>query len=465
MADPFAERARIEREKRALLRQRKIQQQAAQTFEQDYGQFGGGLADIDFLVGMGEWMARRGLGEYDPNQSGPDSFSATMGRAAVPIAASMALAATNPAMASGRLAILGQSALGAALEATDQGSTAGSIMLQGALAGAGQAVGDVGTRAFRGATLRVLQRVEGYKEILPTQSQTLRTISETIGGMGGMNRAQQKVVTRAAAEAIGEQADMLSGAVRRQAAQRIGAVMDAALPTQPVLVDDALALLDDIPADLAPLKGVRRSIEEAANDPAAYQVATRKLRDLAKTVARKDPAWGAHITDTLDSLVTAGEKAGAVNTRVAREQYKNLMMLESIPAVRRTGQVPAMSTESKIFAAYGAGTARRSGQGTLPATQRFIEVSQDAAEELARGFRSSGTAERQVLGEAAKDTLGLMTGGTSPQAWVRSVGTIIGVGPLTGAAAMGAPARFTGAFGAGLAPAASESLTNKLDNQ
>lgn len=405
----------------------------------------------DFLGGAGEFVGRRLHRFGFPAIVAPETTAAGVGRAAPLTAASLALPGT------GLAGIAAQGLLAAGAEAADPQSTPGSIVGQGALAGAFTGIGDVAGRAVSGMAARVRSAIEtasrkAGQSIVRTQSETLRTMAETLGGLGAFNRAQQRIITRAGVEAIGETGDVLSREVRSTAARRIGAAMDAALPTGPVNVTDALDILDNIPSDVLPGKArIVSLVGKAARVPRAYQDAMRALRDASRNVARSpNAAFASEVNLAMNFLGEAGEQAGAASTKVAREQWKNLVTLEAIPAVRRTGQLPALSTESALFRSYGSGVSRGTRGNLEPATQHFLNVIDDAAEELAQRFRSSGTAERRFQTEVAQDVAGLLTGSTSPSALARSLGTATLAGPILGTAALGKAQPLAGQAGAAL---------------
>jgi hypothetical protein len=401
----------------------------------------------DFLAGAGSYILNRTPGVAPHMQGGPlppDTAAATVGGIAPGAGVGMLLPGAGP------LGMAAQGGLSAFLEYLRPGSTPATVAKEGAFGAAATGAFDLAGRAVGGMAQRIRAlQAEGAKQIVRTQSETLRTVADTLGGLGQFNQQQQHIITKGWVRAIGEQADDLGPEVRREAAKRIGAVMDAALPSGPVDVTEAYTLLDEIPAEVFP--GKRRLLAEVAqaeNNPRAYQKAMAALREASRNMMQRDPGWGDEVVQSLNVLGEAGEAAGAANTRVVREQYKNLMILESIPTVRRTGQVPALSMEARVFSRYGPGVSRRAGEGLLPESAEAIAVTQAASSELAQKFRSSGTAERGAQAEVAQDALGLLTGQTNPSAFIRSAGTLFGVGPLAGLASQGNPAPLAGRLGA-----------------
>ena len=232
----------------------------------------------------------------------------------------------------------------------------------------------------------------------------------------------------------------------------ISQVQEPGLAVRPVDVTAAYQLLDDIPNEVFPGKSrLLAQVAKAENNPKAYQTAMAELRNGIRGLMKEAPGWGDEAVQAMNALGDAGEAAGAASTKVVREQYKNLMTLESIATVRRTGQVPALSAEERIFSRYGPGVARGATDRLEPATAEAIAVTQAASSELARKFRSSGTAERAAQGEVAQDALGLLSGQTNPSAFIRSAGTLFGVGPLAGLASQGKPIPALGRAGAAAA--------------
>lgn len=404
----------------------------------------------DFLTGAGAYILNRTPGVAPHMQGGPlppDTTAAKIG-GMVP---SAGLGLLLPG--AGVPGVVAQGGLSSFLEYLRPDSTPASVAKEGAFGAAMTGAFDLAGRAIGGMAKRIAaRRAAGAAQIVRTQSESLRTLADTTGGLGQFNKQQQHVITKGWARAIGETADDVGPEVRRAAAARIGAAMDAALPTGPVDVTEAYTLLAEIPGEVFPGKGrLLAEVAQAEGNPIAYQKAMSALREASRNMMRRDPGWGDEVVQALNVLGEAGEAAGAANTRVVREQYKNLMLLESIPTVRRTGQVPALSAEARTFARYGPGVSRRAGEDLLPETADAIAVTQAASSELASKFRSSGTAERSMQGEVAQDAFGLLTGQTNPSAFIRSAGTLFGVGPLAGLASQGAPAPMAGRIGAELA--------------
>ncbi|GAG53514.1 unnamed protein product, partial [marine sediment metagenome] len=232
------------------------------------------------------------------------------------------------------------------------GATGGEITRDAAVGGALQGATDFGVRTLTGG-LRI--PVGGVtNRVVKTINERLRTISETLGGRGTVNKLNQRTVNRAAAESIGEVGvDVIDRDVRARAAKRIGKVMDENLPTGPVDVTQAFVTLDEIPAANFPgKKRVMEILTRAEVDPKAWQDAMSQLRTAGKAVSHApDQSHAGELFKGLDELGEAGITAGADATlsRTAREQYKNLMLLESISSLRRTGNVSAFQVEDRLF--------------------------------------------------------------------------------------------------------------------
>ena len=404
----------------------------------------------DFLSGAGSYILNRTPGIAPHMQGGPlppDNMASTVGGMAPGAGLSMFLPAA------GGMGMLAQGGLSAGLEYLRPESTGASVAKEGAFGAAATGAMDLLGRAGGGLAARIRARIaKGADEIVRTQSESLRTVADTLGGLGQFNQQQQQVLTKGWVRAIGETADDLGPEVRAAAAKRIGAAMDAALPVRPVDVTEAYQLLDDIPNEVFPGKSrLLAQVAKAENNPKAYQTAMAELRNGIRGLMKEAPGWGDEAVQAMNALGDAGEAAGAASTKVVREQYKNLMTLESIATVRRTGQVPALSAEERIFSRYGPGVARGATDRLEPATAEAIAVTQAASSELARKFRSSGTAERAAQGEVAQDALGLLSGQTNPSAFIRSAGTLFGVGPLAGLASQGKPIPALGRAGAAAA--------------
>ena len=397
----------------------------------------------DFLSGAGSYIVNRTPGVAQQMRGGPlppDNLASTVGGMAPGVGLSFLLPG------SGGAGMAAQGGLSAFLEYLRPESTPQSIAKEGAFAAAATGAGDLVGRAVGGMAARIKARMaSGAAQIVRSQSERLQTVADTLGGLGQFNQQQQAVITKGWVRAIGEEADTLSPEVRMAAAKRIGQAMDEALPKGPVDITEAYTVLADIPAEVFPGKArLLAQIAKAENNPKAYQTAMSELRDGIRGLMKEAPGWGDEAVHGMNLLADAGEAAGAANTRVVREQYKNLMTLESIATVRRTGQVPALTAEERIFSRYGPGVARRAGEGLLPETADAIAVTQAASSELAKKFRSSGTSERAAQSEVAQDAVGLLTGQTNPSAFIRSAGTLFGVGPVAGLASQGAPAPLAG---------------------
>lgn len=432
---------------RAALERQAMQEEAERAEAARRQPSGGPIPD--FLSGAGSYILNRTPVVAEAMAGGPlppDTTAAKIGGMAPGVGLSFLLPGAGGA------GMAAQGGLSAFLEYLRPESTRESIMKEGALGAAFTGAGDLAGRAVGGMAARIKARwAKGAEQIVRTQSQALQTAADTLGGLGQFNQQQQAVITKGWVRAIGERADDLGPEVRAAAAKRIGAAMDAALPTRPVDVTEAYTILDDIPAEVFPGKGrLLQQVQRAESNPKAYQTAMSELREGIRGLMKEAPGWGDEAVHALNLLADAGEAAGAANTRVVREQYKNLMILESIPTVRRTGQVPALTAEERVFSRYGPGVSRRAGEGLLPETADAIAVTQAASSELAKKFRSSGTAERGAKTEVAQDAVGLLTGQTNPSAFIRSAGTLFGVGPLAGLASQGKPAPLAGRAAAAL---------------
>ena len=406
-----------------------------------------------FNAGMGRTFTRImnnvGLMDRDTRTQVP-GLAGGLGESAPYMLAGAAVPAAFPALAAGTPAVVAQS-LAAGGVASLIGEDAGGIAKEMAFGAVGQAGGDLLSSAGRGVLVRLhdaLMARAGQASIRPVTRRSLQTLSETLGGMQRFNRQQQDIVNQAWADSIGESGERsLTNAVRDRAARRIGQVMDDALPIEAVDVTDAYVQLDSIPSEVFPGKArVMRLLERAELDPPAYQEAMAELREAMRNAG----SFNGEVARGFDMLGEAGQRAGAANTRIAREQYKNLMLVESLNATWNSGDVsaPMMARAMRTGrSGYGNATVRQGGANTLEPTQRAIQTTQDAAEETAQRFRSSGTTERAVQQEAAEAGVGLLTGRTDPSSVLQQLGKIGLVGPLSGLAAVGGPTRYGGAVG------------------
>ena len=402
----------------------------------------------DFLLGAGEFASDR-VPSIRSDIRAPDTLAADVGRAAFPTAASFLIpaAASAGGFTGGGLASLaGQATLQAGLEAADPTATGKDIAAAGGLALGGDIAGRVLGRVVTGS--RAAMQATRGNAIARTQSERLRTVAETLGGGRILGRANQRIVNRDWARAIGQEGDLVTKQMRQEAFETITKGMDDVLPTGTVDVTDAFVILDDL--DNFPGKArLLDKIARAEMTPRAWQDAMRTMRDTMRKVSQSpDQLLAGEINAAFDALSEAGIEAGANKqiSRVLREKYKNLMLLESMPALRRTGDVPVFSAETKIFNSFGNRVGRGDVNRLLKPTQRAFIRTQELAEDLAKRERSSGTAQRNVVAEAAQETASVISGAQQPGVLTGTLGAI-SAGPALSIAAVGQATPRVGAAG------------------
>ena len=394
----------------------------------------------DFLLGAGEFASDR-VTALRSDIRAPDTVAADIGRMAFPAVAAFG------APTAGLAGLASQATLQGGITALDPAATGKDIALSAGAALGGDIAGRVLGRVLTGS--RATQQALRGNAIARTQSERLRTVAETLGGGRILGRANQRIVNREWGEAIGEDgANLIDKNVRQSAFTRITEGMDDVLPTGQVDVTEAFVILDDL--DNFPGKArLLDKIARAEMTPRAWQDAMRTMRDTMRKVAQSpDQLLAGEINLAFDSLSEAGITAGANagKSRILREQYKNLMLLESMPALRRTGDVPIFSAETKIFNQFGNRAGRGDTERLLPPTQRAFARTQELAEDLAQRERSSGTAQRNVVAQAAQETAAVISGAAEPGILTGTLGAIT-AGPALSVAAVGRATPRVGAAG------------------
>lgn len=410
----------------------------------------GGVVD-EFLIGAGKAFADRSFGLIPNDATAPDSLAAMLGGAAPLVAASFALPGT------GLAGIGSQGALAGGLEAIREGSSVGSVAGAGALGGAGTGVGAMASRVASGIS-RVVRGAAGGRPLLTTAtSRAGQSLNRTLRGTGAFGRAEeanQLLINRAGAKALGQQADDLGESVLGQAADDIGDLFEAGIPDAAQIdVTRGRALLDQV--DFAGKARVLAGRDGNALAGKQLKPLLADLRAKSSVLKRSNKGDIAEELDfAIDALQDAAETAGGDKAalKLARERWKVLKNLEEISQVVETGNIPAgqlsrrLSRESRK--GFGTGFKRGRLQGVSDETQELIGVTRAlASDKVPVG---SPTASRALqFGPGALALGGLATGDLTPE---QAAGlALTGLTPLAlGPAAFGVASQTAGRIGAGI---------------
>ncbi len=364
-------------------------EQAAATLNDLQTTETGGAAQ-EALIGAGKFFADRIPG-LDNSVAAPQTLAASLGYAVPGVVAAFAAPGTIPA----------QAAMAGGLEMLRKDSTTDDIAGAAVLGGAGAAVGSVASRILTGAgkATPLIKQTLGQR----LNSPLLRRFESAIqsgGGFDKLKQATQTQLNRTAAKAIGQNADELTPAVLEKAAKDIGAIFEALTPKAMRLnIAGIRAGLDDIAPGALGAR-VKRALPDGDDITGADYTAIRAaLAERSRLLAGDAPAAADDINliiDDLDALVAAqlGPDAAPL-LRVARESWKNLNILESLPGVRNGGNVLARQLTGKLAQnknGYGKTFIRNRG-GVLDETQALFDAGRAAAE-LTDIVGDSGTATR-----------------------------------------------------------------------
>lgn len=382
----------------------------------------------DFLVGAGEFFADRSFGLVDNSVRAPDTLSANLGRAAPLIIGSFAL----PGL--GAKGVAAQGALGAGAEAIREGSSMSSITGQGALSAVGTGIGQLASSVVKGigqAGANSIRQTLGTK----FGSDFVRRVEAGISAGGGfdfLKRSAQKALNRSGAASIGEKATELTPKVLLRAATRIGKEFDRLLPDDKVFdLSATKAGLDELGTKIT---GKLRTLANNIDD--AGQSSGGNLKNIRTTLQQKISALRGQnddladeLSDVADALMSEIEDqiTDPFAFRVAREQWKNLRLIEGLPNVRRFGNLTAGQANAAFARQSGYGTSFLRDTGTvLPATQNMFNQVR-SMEVLAEIVGDSGTATRLAALAGIGATGGYLMEGDLEGA---SKGLALGLAPL-----------------------------------
>jgi hypothetical protein len=414
----------------------------------------------DAVAGAGLYIGRRtpGIREHIANIKPPDTLGGTVGGMAVPVGASFAVPGA------GLVGIGSQAALAGGLEAMDPDATPGSVMGASALAGGGTATFDLLGRALRGG-VRAFQALR-RSGVLANTNETLRTVANAAGGNVLVDRINRRALTRAAAQSFGQNADNLSPQVLDQAADQIGQQFDQVLGNLNADLTGVQAQLAQLPAGTIGARANRAiaSVTDWANvDGSTLRAVRQALAERGRNLLGEAPASADDLLVLVDDIDNVAEQALGPQFRAqfrqAREAWKNLRIIESLPTVRKSGGVSAGELSQALARegrGYGTSFIRDTGN-VLPGTQRLFDVTRTLTADAAGRIGNPGTAPALAgtagLGMAA----GVLTGATAPATALAGLGAA-GLAQAAGLAAVGGQAPTMGRAGAAAAQEASRWL-------
>jgi hypothetical protein len=312
--------------------------------------------------------------------------------------------------------IAGQALMGAGTEALSADSTPQSILGMGTLAGAGVPIG----KAIGMGAKSLSQRVQG--KVAQQAGKMGRTVSERFPdarlaqwldrgiadttGFDDLVRARQSLLNKAVAKSFGQNADDALGItpdVLERATQDIGGRMDAIIPKS--LKVDASGFIDDLSGLNVGTKANR--ILATVDDTGT--ITGTQFRDLRRALTERASSLrrgqGADIADDIALVVddmdnVLGRAIGPEAKqalRIAKEQYKNLVMVEKIPEVVKTGNVPVSGLMGRLRSdqGYGRTFTNMRTDNLLPETTDMFMTLRELAQ-LGSNFPNSGTAARSM---------------------------------------------------------------------
>jgi len=347
-----------------------------------------GIID-ELRIGGGKFFADRIPG-IDNSVAAPDTLAAGVGAAIPAIALSLAAPGTVGA----------QALVGLGLEATRKGSTVESTGIAGLTQGAFAGLGNLATRTAGqiGAAGQRIAQTLGTK----TGNQLAQRLEAGISSGGGfdfLKKAVTKQLNSTLARSIGQNADELSPAVLADAAAGIGSIFESIVPKAAQFnIAGLRSSLDDLAAGTAGVR-VSRAMPKADDVTGSDIVAIRAaLVDRIRTLAGQAPEKAddlAVVVDDLDKIISGSLGDDVLPLlRIAREAWKNLKLIESMPTVVRTGNASAPQLIGKLAGRKGYGTTfTRNSGGVLPETQAVFDIARQAGR-LSEIVGDSGTATR-----------------------------------------------------------------------
>lgn len=396
-----------------LARQRGVidQQEALQALGQaEIRPEAGGVLN-QALLGAGKAFSDRSFGLFPSDVPAPEGAAATIGGIAPAVLAAFAVPASIPAQAAGA----------AAFEALSDESSPLSILFAGGGAAAGAAAGKLATKWISGVKNIAAARAMNRPLTTTSKSMLGRQFARSVKGAGafsGVDDANQRLINRAAAKAILQNADEITPQVLEDGANAIGKLYQQAIPdTITPDMSAARAIVEGIPDSVLPGKA-KMLANLASNTGKGLKDADALMRDKAITLARSQAAqWADELYLAREALESAAEKAGAdiPLLREAGKRWNVFRSLEEIGGVVKTGNVPAGQLVDKF---------RRMGKKGLAGFIRGKGSGVDQVDELAAIARTlaadpvpigSETASRIFMGGPGVVALGgLATGQLDP---------------------------------------------------
>ena len=257
-------------------------------------------------------------------------------------------------------------------------------------------------------------------------------MARTARGAGGFEMADQinkTVLSKAYQRSLGlpGAADKVDEAVFSEARAGISQLYDNALPTAPVDVTAAKAILAKIPKEAGPAINEALAVIKSAGgnlEPLGWQRLHSSLREF-RPLLQKSPwaTWTPAVDDVLTELDKAAANAGGdkVLLGIANQRFKLLSIGEEMNSLVETGEIEAGQLFRKLGAKGWHGFGKRAAAegytaGLLPETAHLLEVSKILAGEGRKLATGSATASRAALfGPGLVAAGGLATGQLDPK--------------------------------------------------
>ena len=359
---------------------------------------------------------------------------ATMAGQALPYLATAPLGGS--AAAAGRFGstVAGQAGLaggmGFALNEGNVGERLQSGLMEGTMGAGGAFAGNMAGRLLNSMTDIYAGAAAGVKraggQVTPGQaldSPLLKRAEATLQSTGAfdeMGQANQTVLNRKAAAALGQSGSDLTPAGLGQAADDIGGRMNAALDTVDMIQvePELLARVNKIGAasPFAELPELAEGATELTGKQ--YQQMRRQISDIVRSEAKtasptaNKMQYAQSTLEGLDDAFTEAASPGAAEAlRTAREQWRNLVAMEKGIAVTSDGQVNAKSMNNALKSIYGSTKTRgKTGRLANPETEDLFKTMEAfSGRGVAPIVGDSGTATRAGLGLG----LGALAGGAT----------------------------------------------------
>jgi hypothetical protein len=362
-------------------------------------------------------------------------------------------------------------ASGAQASATPGAAAAGANVSGGATArgtGGGYTFGTVGDDASAGLTPAQRQIMDRGRQMgfrtTPGQATGSRALQQleaklesqpmTSGPFNTLKEGNAKVLNRAAARSIGENADSLDSAVLDRAVTRIGQVFDDAADDVPRTIDpdeflQRFAGLEDETSGLVTGLADHPLIQDVTKLASSGQATGKQLQSLTSKLGKSaykqmstpsgDRDLGLALyraKDYVDDLLQQGMDPKRVRTfQQARDQYRNLMLLTSRTSVVNpsTGNVQGRSLANVLQSKDKGGFLFGRNQSDMYDAARFTQAFQPIVGD-------SGTATRSALPSPTDFVLSLPFN-IATRAYTSSPAVNLAVGSQAAANAAGGAAR------------------------